>query len=133
MPEMPHPAQPEPTSDGPAALYSGTAPSTPGWCKMAQEQPQQLPGRLCVARAASPGGEIAARTSRDPAGLVFISSHNELSALIAGIEKGQFDDLPRADNVPVCESSLYPTAWDKPLNWKPEISAAPGARVLGSA
>jgi hypothetical protein len=47
----------------------------------------------CVEVAALPGGEIAVRNSRHPAGPALIYRRDEIAAFVAGAKNGEFDDL----------------------------------------
>jgi len=47
----------------------------------------------CVEVAALPGGEIAVRNSRHPAGPALIYRRDEMAAFLAGAKNGEFDDL----------------------------------------
>jgi len=47
----------------------------------------------CVEVAALPGGEIAVRNSRYPAGPALIYRRAEMAAFVAGAKNGEFDDL----------------------------------------
>lgn len=46
----------------------------------------------CVETAALPGGEVAMRNSRYPAGPALIFSRDEMAAFLAGAKDGEFDD-----------------------------------------
>jgi hypothetical protein len=51
------------------------------------------PSGNCVEVAALPGGEVAVRNSRDPRGPALVYTHAEISAFLAGVKDGEFDDL----------------------------------------
>jgi Domain of unknown function (DUF397) len=47
----------------------------------------------CVEVAKLPGGEIAVRNSRDPHGPALVYTPAEVTAFLAGVKSGEFDDL----------------------------------------
>ena len=47
----------------------------------------------CVEMAKLPGGEIAVRNSRHPAGPALIYTRAEIEAFLLGAKDGEFDDL----------------------------------------
>jgi hypothetical protein len=51
------------------------------------------PSGSCVELAARPGGAVAVRNSRDPAGPALVYTRAELAAFLAGARNGEFDDL----------------------------------------
>jgi Domain of unknown function (DUF397) len=51
------------------------------------------PSGNCVEVAALPGGGVAMRNSRHPAGPVLVYTRAELAAFLDGARKGEFDDL----------------------------------------
>jgi len=51
------------------------------------------PSGSCVEVAELPGGEIAVRNSRHPAGPALICTRAEVAAFLAGVKQGEFDDL----------------------------------------
>lgn len=51
------------------------------------------PSGSCVEVARLPGGEVAVRNSRHPAGPALIYTRNEIAAFLAGVKNGEFDDL----------------------------------------
>jgi hypothetical protein len=51
------------------------------------------PSGSCVEVAPLPGGEIAVRNSRYPAGPALIYRRAEMAAFVAGAKNGEFDDL----------------------------------------
>ena len=53
------------------------------------------PNGSCVEVAELPGGTVAFRNSRDPAGPVLLYTPSEITAFIRGVKDGQFDDLAR--------------------------------------
>jgi hypothetical protein len=53
------------------------------------------PSGNCVEVAALPGGDVAMRNSRHPAGAVLIYTRAEIAAFLDGARNGEFDDLAR--------------------------------------
>ena len=51
------------------------------------------PSGSCVEIAGLPGGEVAVRNSRHPAGPALVYTRNEIAAFLAGVKNGEFDDL----------------------------------------
>jgi hypothetical protein len=51
------------------------------------------PSGNCVEVAALPNGGIAVRDSRHPSGPALVYSRAQISAFLAGVKDGQFDDL----------------------------------------
>src|ERR1700678_3453935 len=51
------------------------------------------PSGNCVEVAALPEGEIAVRNSRHPSGPALVYTRAEISAFMAGVKDGEFDDL----------------------------------------
>jgi hypothetical protein len=51
------------------------------------------PNGECVELAGLPGGEIAMRNSRDPAGPALVYTQAEITAFLLGAKGGDFDDL----------------------------------------
>ena len=51
------------------------------------------PSGSCVEVAELPGGAIAVRNSRHPAGPALIYTRSEIAAFLAGVKNGEFDDL----------------------------------------
>ena len=51
------------------------------------------PSGSCVEVAGLPGGEIAVRNSRHPAGPALVYTRGEVAAFFAGVKSGEFDDL----------------------------------------
>lgn len=51
------------------------------------------PSGNCVELAPLPGGDVAVRNSRHPAGPVLIYTRAELAAFLKGAQNGEFDDL----------------------------------------
>jgi len=51
------------------------------------------PSGNCVEVAVLPDGGIAMRDSRHPSGPVLVYAHTEISAFLAGVKNGEFDDL----------------------------------------
>ena len=51
------------------------------------------PNGACVEVAALPGGEVAVRNSRHPGGPALIYTQAEITAFLAGVRSGEFDDL----------------------------------------
>lgn len=51
------------------------------------------PSGNCVEVAALPGGDVAMRNSRHPAGVALIYTRAEIAAFLAGARNGEFDDL----------------------------------------
>jgi hypothetical protein len=54
------------------------------------------PTGSCVEVAELPGDMIAMRNSRHPSGPALIYTRAEITAFLAGVKSGQFDDLARA-------------------------------------
>ena len=50
----------------------------------------------CVEAAGLPGGAVAVRNSRHPAGPALIFTQAEIRAFLDGVRDGDFDDLARA-------------------------------------
>jgi hypothetical protein len=59
------------------------------WRKSSQSNSQGQ----CVEFAALPDGSVAVRNSRYPQGPALVYTRAEISALIAGVKDGEFDDL----------------------------------------
>ncbi|MCL2585818.1 MAG: DUF397 domain-containing protein [Streptosporangiales bacterium] len=51
------------------------------------------PSGNCVEMAGLPGGSVAIRNSRYPAGPALVYTPAEMAAFIAGAKNGEFDDL----------------------------------------
>jgi len=51
------------------------------------------PSGNCVEVAALPGGDVAVRNSRYPSGPALVYTRAEISAFLAGVKDGEFDDL----------------------------------------
>jgi hypothetical protein len=51
------------------------------------------PNGSCVEVAKLPGGDIAVRNSRDPYGPALVYTPAEITAFVAGVKCGEFDDL----------------------------------------
>ncbi len=51
------------------------------------------PSGNCVEVAALPDGSVAMRNSRDPAGPALVYTRAEITAFLAGVKNGEFDDL----------------------------------------
>ncbi len=51
------------------------------------------PNGSCVEVAALPGGDVAVRNSRYPAGPALVCTRAEIAAFLAGVKDGEFDDL----------------------------------------
>jgi hypothetical protein len=51
------------------------------------------PSGSCVEIAELPGGAIAVRNSRHPSGPALIYTRAEVTAFLAGVKNGEFDDL----------------------------------------
>ena len=51
------------------------------------------PNGACVEVAQLPGGEVAMRNSRHPAGPALVYTRAEITAFLAGAKSGEFDDL----------------------------------------
>jgi hypothetical protein len=51
------------------------------------------PSGNCVEVAMLPGGDVAMRNSRHPSGPALIYTSTEISAFLAGVKDGEFDDL----------------------------------------
>ncbi len=65
-----------------------------------QKSQHSNPNGACVELAPLPGGEIAMRNSRFPAGPVLVYTQAEITAFLAGAKDGEFDHfLPAADRL----------------------------------
>ena len=51
------------------------------------------PSGSCVELARLPGGDIAVRNSRHPAGPALVYARAEIAAFLTGVKNGEFDDL----------------------------------------
>jgi hypothetical protein len=51
------------------------------------------PSGNCVELAALPDGSVAVRNSRQPEGPALVYTRAEVSAFLAGVRNGEFDDL----------------------------------------
>jgi hypothetical protein len=51
------------------------------------------PSGNCVEVAALPDGDVAMRNSRHPSGAALVYTRAEVSAFLAGVRNGEFDDL----------------------------------------
>jgi hypothetical protein len=51
------------------------------------------PSGSCVEIAELPGGQVAVRNSRDPAGPALVFSRAETAAFLRGVKMGEFDGL----------------------------------------
>jgi Domain of unknown function (DUF397) len=51
------------------------------------------PSGNCVEVAELPEGGVAVRNSRHPSGSALVYSRDEISAFLAGVKGGEFDDL----------------------------------------
>jgi Domain of unknown function (DUF397) len=51
------------------------------------------PNGNCVEVAALPDGSVAVRNSRQPEGPALVYTRAEVSAFLAGVRNGEFDDL----------------------------------------
>ncbi len=51
------------------------------------------PSGSCVEVAALPDGQVAVRNSRHPSGPALVYTPAEISAFLAGVRNGEFDDL----------------------------------------
>lgn len=51
------------------------------------------PSGNCVEVAALPGGDVAVRNSRHPSGPALVYTRAEITAFLAGVKDGEFDDL----------------------------------------
>jgi hypothetical protein len=54
---------------------------------------QSNPSGNCVEVAALPGGDVAVRNSRHPSGPALVYTRAEITAFLAGVKDGEFDDL----------------------------------------
>jgi Domain of unknown function (DUF397) len=51
------------------------------------------PNGACVEVAPLPGGDVAVRNSRHPSGPALVYTRAEITAFLAGVRNGEFDDL----------------------------------------
>jgi hypothetical protein len=51
------------------------------------------PSGACVEVAALAGGDVAVRNSRHPSGPALVYTRAEITAFLAGVRNGEFDDL----------------------------------------
>jgi hypothetical protein len=51
------------------------------------------PSGNCVEVAALPDGDVAVRNSRHPSGPALVYTRAEITAFLAGVKDGEFDDL----------------------------------------
>jgi hypothetical protein len=51
------------------------------------------PSGNCVEVAALPDGDVAVRNSRHPSGRALVYTRAEITAFLAGVKDGEFDDL----------------------------------------
>lgn len=75
-----------------AVTYNGMLASELGEVRW-QKSWRSNPNGECVELAALPGGEIAMRNSRFPAGPVLLYTRAEITAFLAGAKDGEFDHL----------------------------------------
>ena len=72
--------------------YNGMAATALGpldWLKSQHSNPSGN----CVEVAALPDGGVAVRNSRHPSGPALVYTRAEISAFLAGVKDGEFDDL----------------------------------------
>jgi Domain of unknown function (DUF397) len=58
-----------------------------------QKSKHSNPNGACVEVAHLPGGEIAVRNSRFPAGPALVYTRDEIAAFLAGAKDGEFDHV----------------------------------------
>jgi hypothetical protein len=58
-----------------------------------QKSKHSNPNGACVEVAHLPGGEIAVRNSRFPAGPALVYTRDEIAAFLAGAKDGEFDQV----------------------------------------
>ncbi|MCF6522118.1 DUF397 domain-containing protein [Streptomyces sp. JJ36] len=58
---------------------------------------RSAPGGNCVELAALPGGDVAVRNSREPAGPALVYPRADLAAFLTGVKEGEFDGLLPSD------------------------------------
>ena len=68
------------------------------------------PNGSCVEVAELPGGEIAVRNSRDPYGPALVYTPAEVTAFLAGVKNGEFDDLGAGGSLALPPAGR-PAAW----------------------
>jgi Domain of unknown function (DUF397) len=64
----------------------------------------------CVEVAKLPGGDIAVRNSRDPLGPALVYTPAEVTAFLAGVKNGEFDDLGAGGSLALPPAGR-PAAW----------------------
>jgi hypothetical protein len=64
----------------------------------------------CVEVAKLPGGDIAVRNSRDPHGPALVYTPAEVTAFLAGVKNGEFDDLGAGGSLALPPAGR-PAAW----------------------
>jgi len=73
-------------------VTNGATASEPGSLRWRKSSASNPSGN-CVEVAALPGGDVAMRNSRHPAGAALIYTRAEIAAFLAGVRNGEFDDL----------------------------------------
>jgi nitrogen fixation-related uncharacterized protein len=66
------------------------------------------PNGSCVEVAKLPGGDVAVRNSRDPYGPALVYTPAEVTAFLAGVKNGEFDDLYSGESAALSSARWRP-------------------------